>query len=284
MKARIGELLTRKLLPNPTFVVGIGRSGTSVLLDALGLHPLILPARGEAPLIRMFGRFVDSVEYSDERDYYEATLVYPKEYLYHYLRRLCFEYVAGQNYGLDNPIAEDSWQYRKSMLRKRRWCAKTFPTADEYRGIVKLYPEARFVYIVRNGINVVHSRTKFPGFRHLDFAAHCETWAESIEVFGFLWTASNAISVRQEELIHDPEGLFRKVFDFTNLDYDEKPAEFVKNNLVIPLDQPSQSDIDVKQAFEARRLPFESWTREQRRTFKEIAGTAMREAGYELPF
>jgi hypothetical protein len=232
----------------------------------------------------MFARFVDSVEYSDERDYYEKTLNYPKDYLYKHLRRLCFEYVAGPNFGLDSPAAENSWQHGKSMLRKRRWCAKTFPTADEYRGLVKLYPNARFVYIVRNGINVVHSRTKFPGFRHLDFAAHCETWAKSIEVFGFFWSASNAISVRQEELINDPEGLFRKVFDFTDLDYDEKPADFVRNNLVIPLDQPTQTGIDVKQVFEARRSPFESWTPEQRRTFKEIAGDAMGKAGYEIAF
>ncbi len=283
MKDKIGALLTRNFILNPLFVVGIGRSGTSVLLRALGLHPLVFSSKGEAPLIRRFGALVEPLEFSDERDYYCESMNVSKEYLYDYLRRLCFEYVVGPHYGLDR-ITEELKRRDLSVLRKRRWCAKTFPTIEEYRGLTRLYPGIKLVYIVRNGLEVVHSRTRFHGFRDRDFESHCQTWVDSVDVFSYLANEDCAIQVRHEQLVTDPERLLRQVFDFADIGYHQAPVDFVRTTIMIPLDEPTQSSVDVRGVFDARKPPYENWAPEQRATFRRIAGAAMDSLGYEVPF
>ena len=62
--------------------------------------------------------------------------------------------------------------------RGRLWCDKT-PGADAVRAapyIAALMPQARFIHIVRNGLDNVASRmNKFPG---IPFNTHCVQWAE----------------------------------------------------------------------------------------------------------
>ena len=283
MKTHIGEWLTRKLILNPIFVVGIGRSGTSALLQAISAHPQVVPAQGEAPLLQFFGTTVDRLEFSEEREYYFKTLFLPKEQLYHDLRRMCFETVAGPNYGWSR-IVHGPRRRDLPVRHLTHWCAKVGVKIDGYRGLRQLYPGARFVYIVRNGIDVIHSRTRFLGFRHLSFESHCRTWAESVEAFGYLAEAENAIQVRHEQLVADPEGQLRQVFDLAGLPPHPGPVQLVRGTLIIPLDQPTRSGVDVRQVFEERQPPYETWTEEQRETFRGSAGDAMRKLGYEVPF
>jgi hypothetical protein len=254
------------------------------MLRSIGLHPHVLPAEGEAPLIRRFGTLVHSIEHSEERDYDIPSMNVSRRYLYSHLRRLCFEYVMGPHYGFAKLKAEARFRRDIHVLGKHRWCAKTFPTLQEYQGLLQLFPGIKLVYIIRNGLDVVHSRTKFHGFRHLDFSSHCQTWAESIRAFRYLVDLEHAMQVRHEELVTDPASLFTKVFDFLGLPYHERPVSFVTSNQVIPLDQPTQAGVDVRAVFEARKPPYEAWTDEHRATFKAIAGEAMSESGYQIPF
>lgn len=284
MRDRIGELVTRRCILHPVFVVGAGRSGTSILLKALGLHPLILPTWGEASLIGLFAAFGEALEFSDSKDYHAKNLNVPKDYLYQHLRRLCFEYVMGPHYGLGDTTVRALIRDSISIRQKRHWCAKTFPQVSEYGGLLQLYPGVKFIYIIRNGINVVHSRTEYHGFRHLDFETQCQAWAEAIDIFHFLVTAEAALEVRHERLVADPEGFFHDVFGFVGVDYHEEPVSFVRNNMVVQMDGRSKAGVEVRQVFESRKPPYESWTPEQRAAFKDVAGDAMRKVGYEIPF
>lgn len=101
MKKSLGKLLSTNFISRPIFIVGDGRSGTSVLLQALGQHSEILSIPGESPLITSIGGTVALFEYDSEHTmkYYEKSLPYSKEIFYEELRRLCFELVAGKYYG-----------------------------------------------------------------------------------------------------------------------------------------------------------------------------------------
>jgi hypothetical protein len=283
VKDLIGRLLTHRFIDSPIFVVGANRSGTSILLRALSAHPLVWWGIGEAPLMTMVAAIPDTIDFSDFSSYYVENLRVPRSVLYSNLRRLCFEYAVGQNYGLDRTV-QGLKKGDFSIRKKRYWCAKIFPEEGHCRGLRQLFKNARFLYIVRNGIEVVHSRTKFAGFKNLDFEAQCRAWATSFEFFDHLADADDAIRLRHEDLVADAEGFMRQVFSFLPLPYDRRPVNLVKSTLVIPLDQPSASGVDARQMLESRRPAYEGWTVEQRATFKAIAGHAMAHAGYEIPF
>lgn len=283
MKDLIGKRMARHIIDSPIFVVGANRSGTSVLLQALGTHPRVRATTGEAPLMATMATIVDCIEHSEFRDYYVDNLRTPREYLYAHLRKLCFEYVVGPHYGLDGMI-QRARRRDISFLKERNWCAKIFPEEEASRGLRGLFGGAKFLYIVRNGIEVVHSRTKFAGFKALDFEAQCRAWASSFRSFDHLARTPDALQVRHEELVADSEGLMRRVLAFLELGYDPRPATLVRSTLLIPLDQPTAAGVDAKAILESRQPAFESWTPEQRAIFKATAGEAMAHAGYEIPF
>lgn len=282
MKDQLGKLLGKRLFLHPIYIVGMGRSGTTVLLEALGKHPLILTASGEAILIYRIGELAYLfTEFHDRKIYYRNNLKVPREYLYESFRRLCFESIMGPTYGLKVFIKGLIIHRDLSILRKRYWCAKTFPTLEAYRGLMQLYPEAKLIYVIRNGINVVHSRTEISGD---NFRGYCEKWVENTERYRYLSNLASALEVRHEQLIAEPELFFRKIFDFINVDYHHAPIDFVKNTLVHPLDEPTQVGVDVMKILSTREPPYQSWSKKRREMFKKICGDAMGEMGYEIPF
>ena len=83
MKAFLSRHFIRKFVERPIFVIGTGRSGTSILLQAMGAHPLIFAARGEAPLISFTGDFMASFESMDRvvHNYLGESIKVSREYI-----------------------------------------------------------------------------------------------------------------------------------------------------------------------------------------------------------
>jgi len=183
----LARLVTTRFLERPIFIVGGSRSGTIVLLKAMGKHSQILSTPSEDPFITDIGRMVHSLEYCDEveKKYYQDSLRVSHEYIYENLRRLALESALGPRFGLKQ-LAKLAMLGKVNLLRKRYWCTKTFPGKIAAEGLVSLYPEARFIWILRNGVNVVYSRCRFPAFRDLPFEEHCRHWASSINRFSHL--------------------------------------------------------------------------------------------------
>lgn len=283
MQRLLGKLLTYRCFHHPVFVVGASRSGTSVLLQALGRHPAILSMQGEAPFVTSIGGAVHLFEFSESRDYYQQSLKFPKEYLYQSLRKLCFEYAAGRNYGL-KMIIKGLVGRDLSYLKKQYWCAKTFPDHEVAQGMVELYPNVRFVHTVRNGYDVVQSRTKFSGFRDQEFEAQCQAWVQSVTNFSYLRKFTSAFEVRHEQLVFETTKVFEDLSRFLDIPYDEGPVNYLRNTMVHPLGKPTQGSIDVKKVFDRRKPAWERWTPMQRESFKRICAKTMDELGYQVPF
>jgi hypothetical protein len=278
-----GRVLTWRCVERPVFVVGTGRSGTSILLQALGKHPAILALAGEAPLLTSYGGIAYLFEGGADRDYYAASLKIPRERLYGLLRRQAFETSAGRDWGLRR-VLTDSAECRCLPWTRRYWAAKTFPSVRVAEGLRAIYPEARFVYIVRNGLEVVQSMTRFGGFRAREFERHCQTWADDIERYRYLRDCDYATVIRHEDLVRSPQTVFERLWVFLGLEDDVRPVSFVSTRLVHPLDMPTQTTSSVRRALEERAPAHAEWTSDQRDGFKRICGDAMREAGYEVPF
>ena len=282
MKNFIGKVLTSRCFHNPIFIVGASRSGTSVLLQAIGKHPMILSMPGEAPFITNMGGAPYLFEFAENKDYHLSSIKVSKEDLYDSLRCLSFEVAAGKNYGL-KLIVKGLLDRDISYLKKRYWCAKTFPDYKVAKGLMRLYPKTKFIYIVRNGCDVVQSMTKFSGFRQQEFEDQCRGWVRSMKNFRYLLSLESAIEVRHEQLVTRPEELFQNIFNFLGVENHEGPVNYVRNNIVHPLEKRTQGAINVEKFFSERKPSYESWSPEQREIFKRICGESMREAGYAMP-
>jgi hypothetical protein len=90
--------------------------------------------------------------------------------------------------------------------------------------------------------------------------------------------------VKHEELVENPDKVFKEIFQFLGLKHDNKPTVYIKSTMVHPLDKPTQADVNVKDALRARRPSYEEWSDEQRLAFKRICGKSMDLLGYEIPF
>jgi hypothetical protein len=282
----LGKVASKHFIKSPIFIVGGSRSGTIVLLKAMGRHRQILSTPSEDPFITDVGRMIHSLEFGPEveRQYYLDTLRISHDYIYSMLHRLALESALGPHYGLKKLI-KLAVINKVNPLVKRYWCTKTFPGKDTAQGMKKLYPEARFIWILRNGVNVVHSRCLFPAFRDLPFEEHCRHWASSIERFSYLLEMSEAVVLHQEELVDEPDMVFRRIFEKLRIDYDPKPTEYALTHHVHPLgDETTTKGVDIKKTISERPPAYQDWTQEQRAMFKDICGDAMKMAGYEVEF
>jgi len=163
------------------------------------------------------------------------------------------------------------------------WGAKSFPNKDEAEGLIWLFPKAKFVYIYRNGIDVVNSMTKFGWFSKQSFKVLCDFWASRIFRYKYLTDFERAISVNFDVYVQNTEETFRKIFKHLEIDYNKRSVNFSKSNLIHPLDQPNQK-ISSREAFDKRKPPYENWTQKQKKIFREICSGAIKEMGFEIPF
>jgi hypothetical protein len=286
MLAVFGRLLSKRFFERPIFVVGGSRSGTIALLKAMGRHPQVLATPSEDPFICDVGRLAYDLAHASERDvhYYERTLRVSRAYIFGYLRRLALESALGPRYGLAYQLKQ-SLKDRTLLPMRQHWCTKSFPGENTAKGLQAMYPDARFVWILRNGIDVVHSRTKFPEFRELPFDEHCRHWADSIHRFSYLARMPESTVVHQEDLIENPDEVFRRIFDLAGVRYDSAPTNFALNTLVHPLDDLAiTSGVNVKEVLRKRPPAQEMWNGKQVATFRAICRDAMIIAGYEMPF
>lgn len=284
MKESVARILSRRMIRRPIFQVGASRSGTIVLYKALGMHRHILAMPSENPMVDYLAGAAVPFEFGSEAWYFNESVKMDRTAYYERLRQLLFETTGGSQMGFKT-LAKALVQDPLAFPAKRHWCVKCFPLQDNARALTVLYPEARFIYIVRNGIDVVQSRTQFPVFADQTFEQQCEFWVQAARKFDYLRQWDRCVEVRQEQLLTDPEAVFARIFRDLDLQDDPAPARYVRTTLVHSRgDVATRENVDVRKALAEREPSHARWTEGQRETFKRICGDDMQRLGYALPF
>ncbi len=151
-------------------------------------------------------------------------------------------------------------------------------------GLLHLYAGLKILYLHRSGIENVHSRTKYAGFRAASFRRHCQVWAHGVEKFGYLRDFPAALEVPHAELLQNRDEIFRRIVEFLELPPSDRPAHYAATTLVHPLDQQTREKVDVAEALRKRKPAHEDWNDEQKTIFKDVCTEAMEFLGYEMPF
>ncbi|WP_291841581.1 sulfotransferase [Maricaulis sp.] len=245
----------------PIFVVGSGRSGTSILLNTIR-KTTGLPGHGEGhfyPVVLMLNRAVN--EYFARR---KRQAENPNHMLHHV----------------------DAAKFRKAMMEPVRDMYQEFygstafvdktPGLDGITAIPLMqrgFPGMKVVFAKRRGIEVVRSAVK--KFPHVDFEGHCQSWAKCMAA----WRVSRArlqcdfVEIDQFEIAQNPEKVVRDLGVVLRLD-DEQRAQmlgFFQN------DRP-QSSGDLNAT--PKSIDEVEWTAEEIATFREVCGEVMFEFGY----
>lgn len=205
--------------PPAPFVVGVGRSGTTLLrlmLDAhseLAMPPetgfipdLIKAARPDDATVddlvhavtshRKWGDF--QLEEADLRRRWDALdTIKPR------------------------PVVRGFYELYAEMQHKPRWGDKTPGYTMYMRRISRVLPEARFVHVIRDGRAVAHSRMKTLSLREVEMEKVARRWRRRLRKAQRQGRKlDHYLEIRYEVLVRDPEATLRTVCDFVDLPWE----------------------------------------------------------------
>ena len=198
-------------------LLGMPRSGTTLLRRLLDAHPRFC-CPGETFLLRASARFVQGERIASGIEYGVLgglrALGVAEEEILSSLRQLTF--------GLLGRLAHQDG--------KPRWAIKTAVDCFYLNEIERIYGQhADFVVVVRHGLDVVCSLQEFTQelqayiselHRYVvryprPLEAFARAWAEvTSDLLAFAERRPNAILVRYEDLVNEPETTLKRVFGF----------------------------------------------------------------------
>jgi hypothetical protein len=204
--------------PSPIIIYGAPRSGTTYLNKILNRHPEVFISE-EA---RIFLWLHESLQVLPRNN--ELVWTHRKEFVAH-LR------------GAFPPLIRDF--YRALHPHARYWGDK-YPhyASEQHAGcldlIVALFPQTRFIHIIRDGRDVVASllRKRHPDGRPwVDFEGAHRKWTTDVErgcAFGRSLPPARYFELRYEELIRDDEALARRLFEHLGIEIHDLVVNFCR--------------------------------------------------------
>ena len=269
--------------PNPVFVIGSPRSGTTVLARALARHPDFWASDETLFMPALFGG--GRVEREIER--------WTSRPRGSWLRRQNVsreEFLSYLGMGLNALFTNRS--------EGKRWIDHTPHHALMAEALAASFPGAYFLHILRERRRVVHSMIHLssqlsedeqenkrawrggssgPAWT-TDFKKACETWRKtSAAALDFCEKhPERALTVRLEELERDPLGGFGGVLKFLQAAPSDAPARYFASHRINS--SFSKSVTLGNQAIHKISEPWETWTAKQKEIFTKEAGEAL--AGY----
>jgi hypothetical protein len=263
----------------PVFVVGMNGSGTTMLLDSLGRHPQLYSFPQET---RVIPHLMATMGQFGDLDADENFLA-----LWNRVRGIpAFRVVnRGQvpplpaNWaefprGLD-AVLDAMFRYFAAPHAKVRWCEKTPQHVQHLERLSRLFPQAKFIHIIRDGRDCA--------------ASFYRRWRRTPELTIYRWKHVVSVGKRQglaltdrylelryEDLTLDPEGGLQRICAFLGL-------PFHPDLLMFRCRQGQQRGIVgcIEQNTGRWRTDF-SVRRLQR--LERIAGACLQELGYPVQY
>ncbi|MGA2435919.1 MAG: sulfotransferase [Bryobacteraceae bacterium] len=271
-------------MTRPFFVVGCPRSGTTLLRDLLRSHPHLTTPPESHFIPRFYRAFGDPS--SDEEAWQLARRILKNP-------RVSYWKIAAEEREFAGCRSFQEVTRRLFALWARgegkpRWGDKTPHYVLEIPLFIRLFPEAQFIHIIRDGRDVALSwlRTRFEP-RNLYMAARM--WKEMVTQGrrdGALLAAGAYLELRYETLLATPEDTMRRVCEFLGEPYDAAvlsphhiPREHSRRSAVLgERYQPSSATILQDNAGKWRA----GMSLGQRTLFESVAGDLLGELGYPL--
>ncbi len=222
----------------PIFVVGVRRSGTTLLCLMLNSNSR-LHITYESGFLPSFHRDLDSLGDLEDpvniRKLLEQFCAQPRNWGPDDYPNLETVIENIREYTL-NGIFDAFYQEIANKKGKARWGDKTPDFALKVDVLSDMFPTAKFIHIVRDCRDVILSRQKISWYKH-DIRTIANEWLESVEhaeTIGKSLGENRYKMVRYEDLIEDPIKQLKSICLFLEENFEEDMLKFYqeKNNVV----------------------------------------------------
>ncbi|QYK47849.1 MAG: sulfotransferase [Phycisphaeraceae bacterium] len=262
-----------------TILSGVGRSGTTILRQALSKHPDLDSTDLENNII------LDLLEAASRN-----------------------RTIPSRFHALRVPEAIYEAHFAALLLRLLWPCprARTPERLLAYTNLrpqgadqlLRLFPHARIIYIVRNGIEVVGSRLRFAPFQDRDVGSHAETWRVAHDMARWGEKRREFLLVRHEWLLapDGPERMMDTILPFLGLTRHQPCTDHFRSELVHPTSDRPGSILEAKALTPAdptkpinlslrdRAERWKDWNPDDRLAFDRTCAEAMAYFGYTVPW
>ena len=211
------------------FVAGMNGSGTSMLTESLGRHPELYAFPGETRMIPHYidcaGRFGDL---DDDKNFHR---------LWTYVVRSAPDLEVFNGHQAV-PIPENWREFPRDLASildavfrqfarphgKVRWCEKSPNNSEHLLRIAELFPQARFVHIIRDGRDCAASTLRR---QHRNPELSINRWRKVVDEARRQGhqLGDRYFEVQYEQLTNDPEQWMHAICEFLGLPFDPHVLE-----------------------------------------------------------
>ncbi len=272
---------------NPFFILGAQRSGTTMLRLMLNKHPNIAIPH-ETGFITVF--------YSELSRYGDLSIKHNQKKLLedisHHKLVIRGKHITDKEKILSHNISNYSdlinaifIEYAKSN-NKKRWGDKTPFYTPDIDILYTLFPEAKFLHLVRDGRDVIISQRNISWMSN-SVPRLAEEWKWKTTIcskVGKVLGTRKYLEIKYEDLVISPEVELKKICKFFNEEYDERilrysdDAKNIVPNESLKWHQNSVQTPDKNKISKWKNILSKS----DRIIFEQIAGSTLKEYGYEL--
>lgn len=270
--------------PDPVFVFGAPRSGTTALARALGMHGDFYVGDETFFLWELYGQ-------SRAEKVLEQWATRPSSSWLRRERVSRDEFLAAIGLGINALFTRSSG--------RRRWIDHTPHHCLMADTLAAMFPGARFLHVLRDGREVVNSminiaatvpadeldemkrRGFLPPWGH-DFRAACTTWRDCARAAAdfCMRQPARGFTVSHGDLERHPAATLAAVLRFLDAPPEDGPAAFLRRDRI---NSSFTRQGGVAAAEYRRPDPWHAWSAERQATFTDIAGADLCRYGFAVP-
>ena len=270
-------------MSHPFFIIGSARSGTTLLRLIMNAHPLVA-VPPESRFITELWRGQREVDVSRFLDALGAHKRFQTWDLP--IDAVAGEIQGGPTIGYPDAIraAFDAYAH---VNGKSQWGDKTPRYVENLELIADLFPDARFIHLVRDGRNVTLSYANVP-FGPKTVGRAAALWKRRVVAGrekGAALGGKRYLEISYEDLVEDAAGETKDICEFLELEFDPGMLDYTERARGSVLPRASMYNPNVT---EPPRPNVRSWEESMPphhiEIFEAVAGDALSLLGYERRF
>lgn len=245
----------------PIFIIGSPRSGTSILALAIR-SAMKIPFYAEGHFLPVIDYVVSAID-----NYYESksSSIEVKSRAISHIKRD----------ELINEIQNLFYNIYNSLYQSNIWLDKTpgIEMIDSVPIIVKTWPNAKFIFAKRRGIENINSRIrKFP---NKPFELHCKLWSACMKSWLEVKSSvvNSSIEIEQRDIENNPKMISKRICDFLNIG--EESVELIYD--IFTSKRPESTSVSTSVDVELNNT---GWTAEQIKIYRDCCSDISKKFGY----